>query len=198
MEPPLLPVWGGGGNWKLSTCTAPRGKWGTQGCLSHREAAGGRLLAMLVSAHGGPTSHNSLKAQGQGQVDPSESPPTKGGRRCPTLEGRGPTRPEFGMVTVQGAGSVQMVGPVLFLDSEAAADGDWSGAGSPDSPSAPVLTTGQRSAVSVSGISSHPRFLPLSFSKSQRGGCTRKEGAVFPPPSACLLPPLSQMPELTW
>lgn len=78
-------------------------------------------------AHGGHTSHTSLKAQGQGQVDPSESPPTKARHHCPTLEG-GPPRPEFGTVTVQGAGSVEMVGPGLFLDSEAAADGDWSGA----------------------------------------------------------------------
>lgn len=55
-----------------------------------------------------------------------------------------------------------MVGPVLFLDSEAAADGDWQGPGGPDLPSAPSLTTGQRPAVSVSVGQASP--LALAFS----------------------------------
>lgn len=114
-----------------------------QGCLSRTEAAGGGPWPCRSPARGGPTSHAGLKAQGRGQVSPSESRPTKGRHRCPTPEG-GPPRPEFGTATVQGPGSVEMVGPVLFLDSEAAADGDWRGPGGPDLPSAPSLTTGQR------------------------------------------------------
>lgn len=86
-----------------------------------------------------------------------------------------------------------MVGPVLFLDSEAAADGDWRGPGGPDLPLAPSLTTGQRSACQWVRHLLSPSLSPTVLFK-ESAGRVYQEG-VFPPPSD--LPP-SQPSELTW
>lgn len=182
MDPPLLPAWGAGGTEGTRSFqpTPPQEESGgcRAACLAQKPQAAGPWPCRSP-ARGGPTSHAGLKAQGRGQVSPSESRPTKGRHRCPTPEG-GPPRPEFGTATVQGPGSVEMVGPVLFLDSEAAADGDWRGPGGPDLPSAPSLTTGQRPAVSVSVGQASPLALAFSHCAFQGVSGEGLRGRRFP------------------
>lgn len=180
MEPPLLPAWRVEGTGSFQPAWPQEGSGGRRAACHTEKPQVAGSWPCRSPARGGPTSHNSLKAQGQGQVDPSESPPTKGRHRCPTLEGRGPTRPEFGMVTVQGAGSVEMVGPVLFLDSEAAV-------GVGDSPSAPG--SNHRSAVSGQRVRHllSPSLSPTELFKESAGRVYEEGRRCFP--TSFRLPP---------